>query len=197
MFKVALVAGHNQGAPGACHNGVCEYPLTKDMMFRVAGILMDVSGIQVLTHAGGSLEDKVAWVNKMAPNLAMEFHYNGCGGCKAEGTETLYDPGSDNGHEAATLIHPFIVEAVGGTDRGIKEGWYHQDKPGRVDYPGDVDGDEHRLYFLHKTACPALILEPEFIEQVKPTDVEFFEHVAYAVAEGIIEYAKFKGFKVG
>ena len=30
--------------------------------------------------------------------------------------------------------------------RGIKEGWYRQDFPGRVDYDGDVEGDEKRNF---------------------------------------------------
>ena len=37
------------------------------------------------------------------------------------------------------------------------------DYPGRVDYEGDVDGDEKMDYFLRKTHCPAVIIEPEFI----------------------------------
>jgi hypothetical protein len=50
-------------------------------------------------------------------------------------------------------------------DRGAKEGWYKMDRPGVIDFYGDEDGDEMPDYFLRKTNCPALILEPEFIQQ--------------------------------
>ena len=38
------------------------------------------------------------------------------------------------------------------------------DRPGVVDYPGDVDGDENKDAFLALTNCPAVITEAYFLD---------------------------------
>ena len=73
-------------------------------------------------------------------------------------------PNSDLGLAAAAVIQKHLAPAMGNKDRGAKEGWYKTDKPGKVDYPGDLDGDEVVDYFLRATKPVALIIEPEFID---------------------------------
>ena len=60
------------------------------------------------------------------------------------------------------------------------------DRPGVIDYAGDVDGDEIIDYFLRKTMCPALIIEPEFVQNydlILQTKTEGI----LALAEGLID----------
>lgn len=99
--------------------------------------------------------------------MAAEIHFNSAinanGKHVGSGCETLYYPGSAKGKIIAEEIQKAMRWSLGNKDRGIKEGWYRQDHPGRVDYHGDVEGDETILYFLEKTRCPAVIIEPEFI----------------------------------
>ena len=59
------------------------------------------------------------------------------------------------------------------------------DRPGHSDYPGDLDGDEVVDYFLRKTNCPAVILEPYFIHET--ARIEANASIVCAVMADIIE----------
>jgi len=88
-------------------------------------------------------------INKINPKLCIEIHFNSFHGGMVRGAETLYDPGSILGARYAGIMQEHI-SFLPNRDRGIKEGWYRGE-------PGT------RLYFLHFTRCPALIIEPGFI----------------------------------
>lgn len=156
---IVISAGHYPTAPGACWDGVCEHELAvqwarwiyDELSFRTEVKLAPV----------GKLGYKVAQINEMNADLAMEIHFNSAGGHGA-GCETLYMPGSQKGKLVADIINPVLAQYTS-PNRGVKEGWFRMDRPGIKDYPGDVDGDENPDYFLRKTNCPAVIIEPEFI----------------------------------
>ena len=61
------------------------------------------------------------------------------------------------------------------------------DSPHQIDYDGDIEGDETVDYFLRKTNCPAIIVEPDFISQIK-TITEKRCGGATMIALGIIKY---------
>lgn len=158
---IALSAGHYPASPGACHGDYCEHAEAAAWVSIVANLLRgQVPPVIVPT---GRLTEKVTWLNRQAGvKLACEIHFNSDASKRQAGSETLYCPGSARGATAAAIVQA----GLGGVfppSRGAKEGWYRMDKPGHVDYPGDIDGDEKKDYFLEKTNMVALIVEPEFI----------------------------------
>jgi hypothetical protein len=93
--------------------------------------------------------------------LSAEIHFNSNEQRRGSGCETLYYPGSKRGLAAATMIQNAM--SVIYRDRGVQEGWYRMDRPGRIDYAGDVPGDEVVDAFIASVPFPAVIIEPEFI----------------------------------
>jgi hypothetical protein len=162
-MKIALSAGHYPEAPGACHDGHCEHEEAAAWCAYMTPHLLR-HGIDIFHVPTGPLPDKVAAINRADCDVAVEIHFNACADCGASGAETLFYPGSRSGEEAAWMVQAAMV-AQGARNRGVKEGWYKMDRPGIVDYAGDIDGDETPDYFLSATNCPAIIIEPEFIEQ--------------------------------
>ena len=158
---IAISIGHYLAAPGACWKGQCEYELATQWAQLIYDELKFRTDARLIVP--GKLPYKVDQINILNAALAMEIHFNACGGCGASGTETLYAPGSVKGKQAAEIVQHGMVQAMRTKDRGAKEGWFRMDRPGIVDYPGDIDGDEQPDYFLRKTNCPAIIIEPEFI----------------------------------
>ena len=183
-MKIALSAGHWPRARGACSGEICEHEQAAYWCAKVAQALP--SYVQVYHVPTGPLADKVADINAAKCDFAIEIHFNACGGCGASGAETLYYPGSAEGKRAAEYLQRAMA-GCGVRDRGVKEGWHRMDYPGRVDYDGDVDGDEKPDYFLRATNCTALILEPEFIENHHRFE-ELRPDMCRAIAAGIVEY---------
>lgn len=184
MKRLAISAGHNPAARGACYRGICEHEVAAAWTSYIAQELPDT--IDVFFVPTGSLSHKIDAINKARCDLAVEIHFNACGGCGAEGCETLYCPGSYSGRDAATYIQAAMAGA-GVRNRGIKEGWYKMDRPGVVDYDGDQDGDETPDYFLKSANCTALIVEPEFIDNHHEFD-RIQKPMCQAIAGGIAEY---------
>lgn len=162
-YDVALSVAHYPRRPGAGHNGVYEHEVSKLWTDDLQEILEGM-GFSVFRAPIGGLTKKVANINAINCKFAIEIHFNACGGCGASGSETLHCPGSRRGKEAAELIQDGLHRAMENRNRGVKEGWYRMDKPKVVDYYGDKDGDETPDYFLAKTRCVAVIVEPEFME---------------------------------
>lgn len=161
-MRIAISAGHNPGKPGATSGNKTEYSETV-IMAAFAIQHLQRHGHQAFLIGTGPLQNKVSQINNMGVDCAIEIHLNKAGGV-GHGCETLYCPGSKSGKSLAKAVHGILFEATGNKDRGIKPGWYRMDQPGVEDYPGDVDGDEVKDYFLEKTNCPAIIIEPYFID---------------------------------
>ena len=114
--------------------------------------LMDIDPVPI-----GSLKDKVSYINKNATkdSIAIEIHFNSAvknGKHIGSGCETLYYPGSKNGIKLAKKIHEALTKSFS-PDRGLKEGYYQMNPKRPVNY------------FLAKTKCPSIIIEPEFIHR--------------------------------
>lgn len=163
-MKVVISVAHNAKDKGASWDGLAEFDESMRWSEIVASAL-NQSGISTGLIVGNGLTQKVKDVNILNAMLAVEIHFNANGGGPASGCETLYAPGSVKGKAYASILQRHVCAALKNKDRGIKEGWYKMDRPGIKDFPGDVDGDETIDYFLRATNCPALILEPEFIER--------------------------------
>ncbi|MCK5307049.1 MAG: N-acetylmuramoyl-L-alanine amidase [Zetaproteobacteria bacterium] len=150
--KVAVSVAHHPASPGACYIDNTEHAESTIWSDLVEKYLRK-RGIEVYRAPVGGLITKVNAINKQYCDLAIEIHFNSSASGKASGCETLYCPGSVAGRAAASTIQRMLVTTMGNKDRGIKEGWYRMEAGSVVDY------------FLRKTNCPALILEPEFIQQ--------------------------------
>lgn len=184
---IALSAGHYPEKPGACwppdSARWCEHDLAAHWVDQVALILRQQVAVQIVPS--GWLGDKVRFINGLKDcKLAAEIHFNSNPSAKARGSETLFYPGSARGRIAAEQVQRFLG-VVFPPDRGAKPGWYRMDAPGHVDYAGDVEGDEKVDYFLAKTVPVALIVEPEFIFNIKTLqDLELSG--CRALAEGLL-----------
>ena len=148
---ICVSGGHYDQARGAHYDGFAEYPETliwADLIVTNLTLL----GIDACVVPSGGLRDKVDWINEVRPRAtaAVEIHFNADGKHKGKGCETLYYPGSRKGLQLAEEIQRQISTFFP-PNRGTKEGWYRMVKGGTADY------------FLAKTRCPAVIIEPEFI----------------------------------
>jgi|Cruoilmetagenom7_1024161.scaffolds.fasta_scaffold00637_23 hypothetical protein len=201
-FTVAVSAGHHPAAKGATFNGVSEYDESVPWQQTIVDMLNDFSkGDPNIYLIGkligtGKLPSKVAEINAIkAVDLAIEIHFNAGGDKSTRGTETLFCPDSEAGFTAAKVMNKAVVSSMGknAKNRGIKEGWYKMDRPGVKDYNGDVDGDENPDYFLAKTRPVALILEPEFMQQIE-TIQECREPACRAICGAIYNLADRKHY---
>ena len=161
---ILLGAGHYPESPGACfppdNHAWCEHAEAVRWVTAIAHHLHLLE--PVVIYPTGLLTKKVAFINEQNPTLAVEIHFNSDPSRQGKGSETLYAQGSAKGKIIAGMVQGTLGSMLA-PNRGVKEGWYRMDKPGHEDFPGDVEGDEKPDYFLAYTACPALIVEPEFM----------------------------------
>jgi len=162
---ILISAGHHEAAQGAKWHGHTEWPeacIWRDMIIE---LIPDVAH----PVPSNKLRDKVEFINYAEPAGAIEIHFNSAkvgGKHVGNGCETLIYPGSHRGMMLAEHVQAAMVN-IFPPNRHIKEGWHRMDRPGVVDYQGDVDGDEKIDYFLRSTTCPAIIIEPEFIHHIQ------------------------------
>jgi N-acetylmuramoyl-L-alanine amidase len=160
---ILLSAGHYPKSSGACFNGFCEWHEATQWVSLIKKQLKILnSGVRIMPI--GNLNDKINYTNHLPvkPTLLVEIHFNSDPTRRGVGCESLYCPGSVLGEKYAGLLQKDLAKNFQ-PDRNIKEGWYRMDKPGVVDFKGDVDGDEKLDSILLKTNCPAVIIEPDFI----------------------------------
>lgn len=181
--KIAVSAGHNPKAQGAEFQGVTEYVVTTKYMNSLAKYL----GAAAVIIPTGPLTQKISAINKSGASIALEVHFNAGGTVgKATGTETLYCPGSKRGAALAEKVNNAIVSAVPGIkNRGIKEGWYRLDVPGKVDFKGDIEGDEKVDAFLGNTKPVSVIIEPFFIWELEAIE-KYREAICKAIADVLL-----------
>ena len=183
---VGISAAHHPRRSGADFCGFCEHNESR-IWTKLVKEALEKAGVEVHEAPIGGLRNKVDWLNLRKPDVSLEIHFNGSLNPQVQGCETLYHPGSKLGFILAKLVHKAYQPEMDNNDRGVKEGWYRMDRPMVIDYPGDVDGDEKPDYFLAKTNCPALILEPDFIAQVRNiTDKRYA--ACEKIAAGILTY---------
>lgn len=194
-----LSIAHYPERSGASWQGMREHDESVKWVNFIYGRLSKYTDITTHLVGIGKLGDKVAQVNKLVdqtrvmravvPILAVELHFNSTGPTFVSGNETLYYPGSVTGRNAAMQFNDEFTDYAADVyglhvkDRGAKEGWYRMDRPGIKDYAGDVDGDETPDYFLRKTKCTSLILEPHFMCELEGMDN--WDQSAISVAEAL------------
>ena len=148
MTDVIISVAHGPNSTQATDGLFNEYTISLMWSTFLHNKLM-LKGIDVQTINEPIFLNKKNIINKINPTLCIEIHFNSFYDNAVRGAETLYDPGSVLGEKYAGIVQDHI-RCLPNSDRGIKEGWYRQD-------------GKTRLYFLHYTRCPALIIEPGFI----------------------------------
>lgn len=151
---IFVSAGHHPAAPGAKYEHFIEH----DEAVGWAKLLVDALDEQGLLVPVGVLKTKVEFINtrSMAGDVAIEIHFNAAkdaeGNNVGRGCETLYYPGSTAGMALAECCQKALTKLFQ-PSRGVKEGWYHMNPAKGADF------------FLAKTSCPAVIIEPEFVHR--------------------------------
>lgn len=177
---ILLDAGHggnDNGTVGAMGGkGPTEKKVNLDLTLRVKDALEEM-GAKVITvretDVFYTLDERVALIRETKPDLSISIHGNAMGitsdYSKSAGFLTYY---SYNGlQDAAGIINTAVNEAMGYTDRKIRQG---------------------NLSLTRLTACPAVLLESAFL--TNPEDYEFLlkasnrEKLAEAIAGAAKEY---------
>lgn len=158
-----ISAGHYPAKPGAKFDRFIEH----DEACCWADILVDdinklgndeSPAVKAIAVPVGFLKSKIDFINErvMDGDIALEVHFNAARDKNnnpiGRGCETLYYPGSEAGEHIAKLCQQALKQCFP-PDRGAKEGWYRMNPKYGPDF------------FLAKTKCPAVIIEPEFVHR--------------------------------
>lgn len=143
MIKVFISAGHGGKDPGAIGNGLKE----KDLNLKIAtecAKFLDLNNVLVklsrTTDEDDPVGQEVAEANAFHADIAISFHENAGGG---NGSETWYYANSSKSKELAEYMETASSQ-LGQNSRGVKP--------------------TTSLYFLNKTAMPAVLVETAFID---------------------------------
>lgn len=175
MSCIAIGAGHCPPDYGAVSQGYFEFKEVVRIAIYVADMLRERRCSVVEFY--GSLRAKVRGVNLLMPDVAVEIHLNAAHNENAHGCEVLHFENSRRAIRLAQSIQDELVRDVELADRDIKS-------------------DRHLkryLYFLRKTRCPAVIVEPLFITNANDrTLLRLNGHTILAkeIADGIEKYLK-------
>lgn len=172
--SVAISIGHFADEP----RRDIEYPANVKLAGLIHSKLL-LEGYTCNLIGGGQLQNKVSQVNSYRPEIAIECHFNWL--------EFPHNPQKyGDGYEV--LCWP---RSIGGKLLGTKvlEGFKE-----RLPFRRRGTGLQERsdLYFLKHTVCPALIIEPLWLDN--PQEITFLSHkhgyefIAEAVVLGIQRY---------
>lgn len=173
---IAISAGHYPEKPGACFDEFCEHGEAVQWAKRICEYI----GSDAFYVPSGHLKNKVLAINNRDITVAAEIHFNsfkhevdGELVHAGEGCETLYHPDSEKGAYIANEIQQALAPTLF-KDRGIKPGYYRMNPKNGVDF------------FLRRTRCPAIIIEPEFIhhkDRIQDTRDEACKLIAKVLSE--------------
>ena len=162
MKHVIISIGHDANSQGASYGNITEYSYNSNLVEYMKEAVYSHPEKSVIFHfVDTTLRHTVIKINELVAEygkdncIAIELHLNSSRSI-AHGCETLYFPFSKTSKKLATRFNDDLYERAWhfvGPNRGAKPGWYQGIKNGTL------------LYFLHRTACPALIIEPMFIWQ--------------------------------
>lgn len=178
---VILCGGHHFDAAGATDGeGNSEFPETRIWADTILRNLHELN-VSVCVIGSAPIRNKLPTVNAKVQHseldcIFVEVHFNSSSSTKKpSGFETLYCPNSVKGKELASVVQEAMSTVMTGTDRGVKEGYYQLDPNKGIDA------------MLEKTACPAIIIEPEFVQHFDKI-TELREPCCKAIAEALAAY---------
>jgi len=187
---ILISAGHHKKAKGATFGKFNEYDLAVAWADNIVYILNHGGDKRCIRVPNGTLKEKTYFINAVPEkNIAVEIHFNSAQMWKDQnangvvddgemvhvgrGSETLYYAGSKKGKKAAEMMQDALSK-VFPPNRGAKEGWYQMNPAKGMDY------------FLAKTNCVSLIIEPEFIDNIE-TLIKNMDTGCHAIANGLLE----------
>lgn len=173
-MKLALSPGHHRSAKGAYskHYDIYEHDLALEINRLINRFSLGLD-IEIYNVSLDELKDKTEQVNLAEADFAIETHFNAARIALKPGFEVLYHPDSERSRTLANCLLQSFNQYLPFHNRGIKA---------RTD-----------LYFLNHTECPAVLIEPLFIDQ----DREMLylmeyprgkEILAFAVSQGVRAY---------
>ncbi|MRN53314.1 N-acetylmuramoyl-L-alanine amidase family protein [Paenibacillus monticola] len=175
---VVLDAGHGAKDSGAVGvTGKYEKNFNLAVVLKAAALLKNESNIDVvLTRSDDTfleLKERVAIANNLKADLFISVHANSGGSSVASGTETYYQRAASKA--LANVMHKYLVQATGLSDRGVRYGNFH---------------------VIRETKMPAVLLEVGYLsnkgdEKSLFTDA-FQNKVAASIVSGVKEYLGLK-----
>jgi len=172
-MTIFISAGHYNESRGAHFEDFYEYPETVYWATQIVRELQN-KNLKAEFAPVGSLSEKIHHINHANPDVAVEIHFNADTKQAGKGSETLYCPGSSEGKKFAELVQDELAELFE-PSRGVKEGWYQ------------LNPEKGPDRFLKYTACPAIIVEPEFVHH-KRKIIDNRKEGCKAIARGIFRY---------
>ena len=180
--NIVVCPGHNKFKQGARNKelNLVEYTEVLKISYELIDFLRDYSCFGA-TLVKGTLPFKVREINKIKPDICLDIHLNSSVSKYVRGTETLHS-GSFKSICLAEKVQKELVACLEIPNRGIKKGYYRMDENNSV------------LYFLRKTLCPAIILEPLFMSNQFDADFIRPKILAEAIGLGIVSYFREQEF---
>lgn len=169
---VVLDAGHGAKDSGAVGvTGKYEKNFNLAIVLKAAELLKKENGIDVvLTRSDDTfleLKDRAAMANSLKADLFVSVHANSSGSSAASGTETYYQRASSKA--LANVMHKYLVQATGLSDRGVRYGNFH---------------------VIRETTMPAVLLEAGYLSNKKDESLLFTESLQNKVAEAMVKGIK-------
>lgn len=169
MGNILVCAGHHSLARGAVNKkyGFNEWGL----MVPFANLICDIGnsgGFNCQLVCDNRLPEKVDYTVRNKYDLALDLHLNACDET-ARGSEVLYWHKSQSGLMYAQWIATAMNHTV---NRPLKP----------------ITFNERGSFFLHKTSCPAVIVEASFIDNDRDciNFVQHMENIARNIFAGIM-----------
>ena len=173
MFLIS--AGHHKHAKGATYGDFNEFDEAVIWQHK----LVEYLGDRALAVPHGKLWEKVHFINaQQDAECAVEIHFNSAvdaaGIHIGAGCETLIYPGSAKGAIIGGIIQQKLA-IIYGPNRGVRDGWYKMNRANGPDF------------FLAKTKCTSLIVEPEFVHNADKIR-EARDAGCTTIADALLEY---------
>ncbi|MNO45012.1 N-acetylmuramoyl-L-alanine amidase LytC precursor [compost metagenome] len=173
---VVLDAGHGAKDSGAIGvTGKYEKNFNLAVILKTAALLKQDNKVDVvLTRSDDTfleLKDRAGMANNLKADLFISVHANSSASSAASGSETYYQ--RDASKALANVMHKYLVQATGLSDRGVRYGNFH---------------------VIRETTMPAVLLEVGYLSNKGDESLLFSEDLQNKVAAGIVagikEYLK-------
>lgn len=180
---VVISAGHGGRDPGAIAGDIHEADINLSIALKLNDLLVKLGVDTLMIREDDtfySLEERVMIANENKAALFISIHSNALEDPEFDGIMTLVHSGAINykkinGRTAGEIIHKYLIEATGATDRDVR----FRDK----------------IIVLKDTAMPAVEIEAGFLtneaELSKLIDDTYQTIIAAAAADGIIDVLKY------
>jgi N-acetylmuramoyl-L-alanine amidase len=175
---VVLDAGHGAKDSGAVGiTGKYEKTFNLAVVLKTAELLKKEKDIDVvLTRSDDTfleLKDRAAIANNLKADLFISVHANSSASSASSGTETYYERAASKA--LANVMHKYLVQATGLSDRGVRYGNFH---------------------VIRETKMPAVLLEVGYLSNKNDEALLFSDafqnKVAASIVSGIKEYLGIK-----